>query len=513
MQPWVIVTAISLAFTVPVLASAYYALILLINSFRYPKGLGRDPVALVDYPRVSILIAAYNEKYVVSRTLDALKDLAYPKDCIQVVVADDSTDDTSQIIDWKIEELNRSRITAVVSRRESRDGFKSGALNLAARLLEGEYVLLLDADSTVTPDVISRGIAVFRSHPDASFVSYRVGHYNRNQNIVTRLFALSLDLGDTLAKMGSYSINGPFSFQGGYALVSRRTLQAVGFWSVDTIVDDADLSCKIYASGGKGIYLSNVRILGEDPPNLEVWKRQAARVAQGWAKCVSKHWRIILGTPRLSVWRRIALLLMLTGPFSGLSWIVVTFLSAFALLLGLSAPTDSLFSNPLYIILVSAPIASYFGAAAYSLYVQGIMNRGNLLLLPLLSYTGYGMLTATSIGFVNGIMGKTGFFFRTPKSGAGFELTKTHYFRSLRLDRTALLEGSLAAMALVLGALVFLKGVWFLGLTMAGFGLLTLKSMNISRLFGQQDLLNEKTCSQSPAPWPNQEDDSYRNRE
>ncbi len=492
MQPWVIVTAISLAFTVPVLASAYYALILLISSFRYPKGLGRDPVALVDYPRVSVLIATYNEKFVVSRTLDALKDLAYPKDRMQVVVADDSTDETRHIIDKKVDELIWSGIAAVVSRRSSREGFKSGALNLAARLLTGQYVLLLDADSTVTPDVLSKGIAVFQTHPSTSFVSYRVGHYNRDENVITRLFALSLDLGDTLAKMGSYSVNGPFSFQGGYTLISRRTLQDVGFWSDDTIVDDADVSCKIYASGGRGIYLSSVRILGEDPSTLEVWKRQATRVAQGWAKCISKHWRTILAAPRLSVWRRIALLLMLIGPFSGLSWIVVTFLSALALLLGLSAPADSIFSNPLYVILVSLPIASYFVAAAYSLHIQKIMTKGNLLLLPLLSYTGYGMLTATSVGFVNGIIGKTGYFFRTPKSGPDLEMTRTHYFRSLRLERIAFVEGLLAALAVTFSILVFIKGVWFLALTLIGFGALTLKSMNLSRMFSQVTLPPEE---------------------
>jgi len=483
MQPWVIVTAISLAFTVPVLASAYYALILLISSFRYPKTLGRDSVALVDYPRVSVLVAVYNEKFVVSRTLDALKGLVYPKDCIQVIVADDSTDETRHIIDKMVEELNRSGVTAVISRRLSREGFKSGALNRAARLLTGEFVLLLDADSIVTSDVLSKGIEVFQTHPGTSFVSYRVGHYNRNQNIITRLFALSLDLGDTLAKMGSYYINGPFSFQGGYSLVSRRTLQDVGFWSHDTIVDDADLSCKIYASGGRGIYLSNVRILGEDPPTLEVWKRQAARVAQGWAKCIAKHWRLILAAPRLSVWRRIALLLILTGPLSGLSWIVVTFLSAVALLLRLSAPADSIFSNPFYVILVSFPIVSYFAAAVFSLRIQGITTKSDLLLLPLLSYTGYCMLTATSVGFLNGIMGRTGYFFRTPKAGPGLELSKTHYFHSLRLDRVAVVEAILAALALAFSVLVFFKGVWVLGLTLVGFGVLTLKSLNLSRLF------------------------------
>ncbi len=482
MQPWVIVTAISLALTIPVLASAYYSLILLLSSFRYPRELGASS-ELSSYPKVSILIAAYNEKFVISRTLEALKGLDYPKDMIRVVVADDSTDETVQIIDTKAEELSRAGIETLVSRRQARDGYKSGALNQAASMLVGEYALLLDADSTVASDVLTRGISVLQGHPEASFISYRVGHYNREQNITTRLFALSLDLGDTLNKMGSYSINGPFSFQGGYTLVSMATLRDVGFWSEDTIVDDADLSCKIYATGSRGIYLSGVRILGEDPATLEVWKKQAARVAQGWAKCVSTHWRTILGTRKLSVWRRSALLLMLTGPFSGLSWIVVTFLSATALLLGLNAPSNSLFVNPLYIVLVSLPIFSYFAAAAYSLHIQNIMTLRNLLLLPVLSYTGYSMLTATSIGFASGIVGRTGIFFRTPKSGPSHQLTKTYYFQSLKLDKTAIVEGLLAALSILLSVFVIFTGVWFLGLTLLGFGVLTLKSMNLSRLF------------------------------
>lgn len=486
MQAWIIVAAISLVFTVPVLASAYYSLILLVSSLRYPKSFGKDPVQLEDYPRVSVLIAAYNEKFVVSRTLDALSALVYPRDRVQVVIADDSTDETTRIIDGKVEELNQLGITTVLSRRSSRQGFKSGALNQAARLLNGEYVLLIDADSIVAADVLSKGIAVLQTHPGVSFVSYRVGHYNRNQNITTRLFALSTDLGDTLAKMGSYSINSPFSLQGGYAMIRTRTLQDIGFWSDDTVVDDADLSCRVYSCGGRGIYLSNTKILGEDPQTLEVWKRQAARVAQGWAKCISKYWRTILGTPRLSVWRRIALLLMLTSPFSGLSWIVVTFVSAMAILLGLSTPENSIFSNPFYLILVSLPIGSYFVAAAYSLRIQRMMNWDNLLLVPLLSYTGYSMLTATSIGFLSGIVGRTGFFFRTPKSGPNLDLAKTSYFHSIELDRVSLAEGFLLAAALALGVLVILRGAWFLGLTLMGFGLLTLKSMNISRLFRRE---------------------------
>src|SRR2546426_7526511 len=55
----------------------------------------------------SILIASYNEKFVIGRTLDAIKDLNYPKEKLQVVVADDSSDETRALIDLKVEALDR----------------------------------------------------------------------------------------------------------------------------------------------------------------------------------------------------------------------------------------------------------------------------------------------------------------------------------------------------------------------------------------------------------------------
>jgi len=475
-----LLVGITLAFTIPVLASSYYSLILMISSFMYPQA--KDSGQVLDgFPPVSIIIAIFNERFVVSKSLDALKNLDYPKNRLQVIVADDSTDETRQIIDQKVLELQSAGLSTVVSRRESREGFKSGALNQAAKMVSGEYVLLLDADSIVTPNVLTRGLRRFQDESGLGFVSYRVGHYNREQSLITRLFALSLDLGDTLNKMGAHAIGSPFSFQGGYTLISSEILRGVGYWSADSIVDDADLSCKVYASGKKGTYLSDVRIFGEDLQTLETWKKQAARVSQGWAKCLSDHWRTILRTPHMSRWRRAALLLFLFAPFASLSWLVVSFTSATAVVLHISTASNSIFSNPWYVTLVSLPISSFFIAAAQSMRVQSILTKRNLLLIPVLSYTGCCMFTASSVGFLRGLRGEAGFFFRTPKTGGNLP-SDTDYFRALTLDKLVILEFILSIIAIVLSAFMFINGVWFLGLSLLGFGLLTLKSLGLSRL-------------------------------
>jgi len=92
------------------------------------------------------------------------------------------------------------------------------------------------------------------------------------------------------------------------------------------------------------------------------------------------------------------------------------------------------------------------------------------------------MTTAIMIGFLNGVRGKTGFFFRTPKHGLGRD-GNMQYHRDIRIDRIAIAEGILATMALAMSIIVLLEGVWALALTLVGFGALTLKSMNLSRVF------------------------------
>ena len=484
MEIWLLLEIVTLAIGIPVLALEYYWVILLAMSVRYPRDLGKKKTELSQYPLVSILIATFNEKFVIERSLDAVRHLDYPKDRIQVVVADDSNDQTTSVIDAKVQDLNSSGIRAVVSRRPSREFFKCGALNKALGVVEGEYVLLLDADSMVSPDVLTKGIDAIETHPRTSFVSYRYGHYNRDYNMVTKLFALSQDIGDTISKMGSYRIDAPFSAQGGQTLVRTKDLRDVGGWTNQRIADDTDISIKLYLAGKRGIYLSNVKVMSEDPSTLEAWKKQVGRTSQGWWRCIAHYWATIVAAKGVSMKKKAGLLLMLMSPFSSLSWIVVTFLSTIAVVFNLIPPATSIFNSPVYVGIVAVPFAVSLASGAWALKVQGLMTWRNVALIPMLGYATGGMLVLGSIGFFYGVFDRMGFFlYRTPKSGSAKEMTKTSYFQHLRNDRNSIVEIVLGASGIVFAWFVFIHGVWFLALSMFGFGLFTLKSMNLTRAF------------------------------
>ena len=467
---------------IPVLGLSFYWCFELVSSLKYPRDLEEKDVQLTRFPNVSILISSFNEKFVIARSLEAMERLDYPKDKVQIIVADDSTDETVQIVDEKVGELNRLGLRAIVSRRPTRENFKCGALNQAMNYVTGDYVLLLDADSIVPPEIFSKGIDAIERHPNASFVSFRYGHYNRNYNLTTRLFALAQDMADTTSKMGAYLVDAPFSFQGGFTLVRTNDLREVGQWTNGRIADDTDVSIKFYLKGKRGIYLSNVSIMSEDPSSIEAWKRQVARTSQGWWRCIAKYWKQIVIARDVSLRRKLGIFMMLAATYSSLNWLVITFLSAIAIIFDVISPTRSIFANPAFIVTLAIPYVVVLMSAAWALKVQNLFTLRNLTLIPMLIYAELSVVTLSSLGFFYGVFDRTGFFnYRTPKAGFKQDKQKIQHLKGLKDSRNGVTEGALSVTGAALGVLVMFHGVYFLSLAMVGFSLATLKSMNLTK--------------------------------
>ena len=115
----------------------------------HPNGNGNGHFDLGYEPFVSIHIATYNEKRVIARLLEGCAALDYKN--YEVIVVDDSTDETAQILEtWK-----RRRKFKVIH-RSSREGFKGGALAVALQRTDprSEFVIVWDADVVPFPDSI-----------------------------------------------------------------------------------------------------------------------------------------------------------------------------------------------------------------------------------------------------------------------------------------------------------------------------------------------------------------------
>ena len=118
------------------------------------------PLALLtdDLPFVTIQLPVFNELYVVERLLDAMLKIDYPKDKFEVQVLDDSNDETTKIIQEKIDKEKHLGVDIQLIRRPERIGFKAGALQYGLELAKGKYVAIFDADFIPSPDFLRKTI-------------------------------------------------------------------------------------------------------------------------------------------------------------------------------------------------------------------------------------------------------------------------------------------------------------------------------------------------------------------
>jgi cellulose synthase/poly-beta-1,6-N-acetylglucosamine synthase-like glycosyltransferase len=127
----------------------------------------RMPLPGQDLPRVTVLIAAYDEAPHIVDTVRNKLAQDYPRDRVQViVVSDGSRDGTDELVAG----IPDARVRLI--RQEPRGG-KTAALNLAVPLTEGEVLGFADANSLWAPDALRHLVAPL-ADPRVGYVTGRM---------------------------------------------------------------------------------------------------------------------------------------------------------------------------------------------------------------------------------------------------------------------------------------------------------------------------------------------------
>ena len=131
------------------------------------RAASRPEVSDADLPRLSLVIAAYNEqKHIKERVRNAL-DLDYPADRFEVVVASDGSTDATEDIVAAFDDP-RVRLIAYPERRG-----KAAVLNDTIGRLTGDVVMFSDANTTTNRDA-ARQLAAWFADPSIGVVCGRL---------------------------------------------------------------------------------------------------------------------------------------------------------------------------------------------------------------------------------------------------------------------------------------------------------------------------------------------------
>lgn len=120
---------------------------ILVHSFlQWAMGIRIAKTNMMNYPKVSILIAARNEEENIAELLHSFTQLSYPKDRLQILIGDDdSTDTTAEIIEDFITENVFIQYIRIEKQIADLKG-KANVLAQLAHIATGELFFYTDAD-------------------------------------------------------------------------------------------------------------------------------------------------------------------------------------------------------------------------------------------------------------------------------------------------------------------------------------------------------------------------------
>jgi cellulose synthase/poly-beta-1,6-N-acetylglucosamine synthase-like glycosyltransferase len=455
---------------------------LLVHFFKFKKESNQAPPQEPNsWPKVTVQLPIFNERYVVERLIDAVAKLNYPSELLQIQILDDSTDETGALIQAKV--LDYPKLNFEYLHRTDRTGFKAGALKEALPLAQGEFIAIFDADFVPDPDFLIKTLPYFSS-PQVGMVQSRWTHLNQNYSILTQLQAFALDAHFLIEQQGRNQQGAFINFNGTAGIWRKSCILDAGNWHDDTLTEDLDLSYRAQRKGWKFVYRPEIESPAELPPILSAIKSQQFRWTKGGAECAVKHagkvfqedhpWHIKFHAFAHLFNSTIFIAILLTSFCSiGLWWGIHSNLISPKLLL---ATGFSMFG---FVLVAGVYLVSYLKAQAFSWsrLVEAFWK------LPLFFAVSMGFALHNSQAVWEGLTGKKSPFIRTPKfnleSGPVSLNTNVYRLRSLNMSTwleggMGLLFGGMVVLGIVYGTYLFLP---FHGLLALGYSLVFISSL------------------------------------
>jgi cellulose synthase/poly-beta-1,6-N-acetylglucosamine synthase-like glycosyltransferase len=435
-----------------------------------------------DPPAVTVQLPIYNELYVVDRLIASVAAFRYPRDRFEIQVLDDSTDETTERVRGLVERYAAEGIDIVHVRRQSRHGFKGGALRAGLARAKGDLLAIFDADFAPPPDFLERTVPYFADR-GLGMVQARWGHLNAEYSALTRGQAMALDGHFVIEQTARNRARAFMNFNGTAGIWRRRAIEDAGNWQDDTLTEDLDLSYRAQLKGWRFLFLPDLVCPAELPGEVNAFKNQQFRWAKGSMQTARKVLPELFRAD-LSWFTKAQAAIHLTNHL----------VYPLLLLLALSTLPSLIIQNEfpahrtVFRWLTAFVIASFGHPILYA-YAQREITphwRKQLLVLPVIVAGGMGIAINNTRAIIEAWRREPGEFVRTPKyriigrTGQSGDKRYRAQFSRLSLCELGLAAYTAAAVAYALGTGAYAI-VPFLAIYLAGFLYIGLLSVIHSR--------------------------------
>src|SRR5258707_237150 len=245
-------------------------------------------LADAEWPRYTILCPLYKEAAVVPQFAEAMGELDYPIDKLQILfLTEEDDNETREAI--LAQELPSHFQIVVVPDGEPRT--KPRACNYGLLMADGDYLVIFDAEDKPDPLQLKKAVLAFAScGPELACVQAKLNFYNPTQNVLTRWFtpAYPAWFARTLPGLQGAHLCVPLGGTSNHFRTS--TLTTLGAWDPFNVTEDCDLGLRLARLGFKTVVLASTT-LEEANPDPKNWIRQRSRWIKGYMQTFLVHMR------------------------------------------------------------------------------------------------------------------------------------------------------------------------------------------------------------------------------
>jgi GT2 family glycosyltransferase len=228
-------------------------------------------------PHVGIIIPIWNGLDDTLECLNSLKDLTYPH-FSTIVVDNGSTDDSvDAIVAW-----SKSNLNVIVLQNKTNMGF-TGGCNLGiqhALSQQTDYILLLNNDTTITPDFLSILIDVSEQDEGIGMAGPKIYRYGTEGILDSAGIRAIIWLAQPFLQghgetdMGQYDTQEDCPYITGCALlVKRQVIEQIGMLDEDYInyLEDFDWGYRAALTGYRLVYVPQSHIYHKGSKTSGIW--------------------------------------------------------------------------------------------------------------------------------------------------------------------------------------------------------------------------------------------------
>jgi len=263
--------------------SLYFLMLFLAIYFHNKKKILHIPT-LEKIHSLSILVPAFNEEKTIAGTIDAIFDSDYKFLKEVIVINDGSKDNTLKIA----RSLQKKYPKLIVL--DKKNSGKADSLNYAMKLVRGDFVAIIDADSYPEKQAFSRMMGYF-DDLKVGAVTAACTPLNR-ETLLGRLQSIEYKVIAFTRKLLEF-IDSIYVAPGSLSVYRKKALVEIGGFDKTNMTEDIESTWHILKNGWKVRMCLAAEVKTVVPTKLKVWWKQRVRWTIGGFQVIKKYIKYI----------------------------------------------------------------------------------------------------------------------------------------------------------------------------------------------------------------------------